>query len=299
MSNLLDFFIILLLLSIFAFLVFLFFKFKNSSENNFQSSQNFEEKIDLLSNEMSEIENKLISVTTPINELNRFLGGNVSAGRLGEWNLESVVKDIMPDGSYEFQKIINPETTEQVDCAVYSADGLIIPIDSKLYSGQFKNYQTTSKKTEQEKILKGLKTAILKDAEDIAQKYIRQNTTSNYAVLYIASEKMNDLVDMIEDLRQECLSEKNVLIQGPNTMAAFLDTVKIGHHYLNLNETASKVAEVVRKINKQFKSFDESTINVKKRLEASVKEVDELQTRINVLGRELARGSDELNENQK
>jgi len=299
MSNFLDLFIVLLLLSIFAFLVFLFFKFKNSNENNFQSNQNFEEKIDLLSNEMSEIENKLISVTTPINELNRFLGGNVSAGRLGEWNLESVVKDIMPDGSYEFQKIINPETTEQVDCAVYSADGLIIPIDSKLYSGQFKNYQTTSKKTEQEKILKGLKTAILKDAEDIAQKYIRQNTTSNYAVLYIASEKMNDLVDMIEDLRQECLSEKNVLIQGPNTMAAFLDTVKIGHHYLNLNETASKVAEVVRKINKQFKSFDESTINVKKRLEASVKEVDELQTRINVLGRELARGSDELNENQK
>ena len=299
MSNFLDLFIILLLLSIFAFLVFIFFKFKNSNENNFQSNQNFEEKIDLLSNEMSEIENKLISVTTPINELNRFLGGNVSAGRLGEWNLESVVKDIMPDGSYEFQKIINPETTEQVDCAVYSADGLIIPIDSKLYSGQFKNYQTTSKKPEQEKILKGLKTAILKDAEDIAQKYIRQNTTSNYAVLYIASEKMNDLVDMIEDLRQECLSEKNVLIQGPNTMAAFLDTVKIGHHYLNLNETASKVAEVVRKINKQFKSFDESTINVKKRLEASVKEVDELQTRINVLGRELARGSDELNENQK
>jgi DNA recombination protein RmuC len=294
MSNLLDFFIILLLLSIFAFLVFLFFKFKNSSENNFQSSQNFEEKIDLLSNEMSEIENKLISVTTPINELNRFLGGNVSAGRLGEWNLESVVKDIMPDGSYEFQKIINPETTEQVDCAVYSADGLIIPIDSKLYSGQFKNYQTTSKKTEQEKILKGLKTAILKDAEDIAQKYIRQNTTSNYAVLYIASEKMNDLVDMIEDLRQECLSEKNVLIQGPNTMAAFLDTVKIGHHYLNLNETASKVAEVVRKINKQFKAFDESTVNVKKRLEASVKEVDELQTRINVLGRELDRGAEEM-----
>ena len=296
MSNLLDFFIILLLLSIFAFLVFLFFKFKNSSENNFQSSQNFEEKIDLLSNEMSEIENKLISVTTPINELNRFLGGNVSAGRLGEWNLESVVKDIMPDGSYEFQKIINPETTEQVDCAVYSADGLIIPIDSKLYSGQFNNYQTTSKKTEQEKILKGLKTAILKDAEDIAQKYIRQNTTSNYAVLYIASEKMNDLVDMIEDLRQECLSEKNVLIQGPNTMAAFLDTVKIGHHYLNLNETASKVAEVIRKINKQFKAFDDSTVNVKKRLEASVKEVDELQTRINVLGRELDRGAEDLNE---
>ena len=296
MNNFLDFFTVLLLIGICAFLIFLFFKFRNSNESSFQSNKSFEAKIDLLSEEMSEIENKLISVTTPINELNRFLGGNVSGGRLGEWSLESIVQDIMPSGSYEFQKIINPETTEQVDCAVYSADGLIIPIDSKLYSGQFKNYQATSKKTEQEKILRGLKAAILKDADDIAQKYIRQNTTSNYAILYIASEKMNDLVDMVEDLRQECLSEKNILIQGPNTMAAFLDTVKIGHHYLNLNETASKVAEVVRKINKQFKAFDESTISVKKRLEASVKEVDELQTRINVLGRELDRGAKDLNE---
>lgn len=296
MNNFLDLFTVLLLIGICVFLIFLFFKFRNSNESSFQSNKSFEAKIDLLSEEMSEIENKLISVTTPINELNRFLGGNVSGGRLGEWSLESIVQDIMPSGSYEFQKIINPETTEQVDCAVYSADGLIIPIDSKLYSGQFKNYQATSKKTEQEKILRGLKAAILKDADDIAQKYIRQNTTSNYAILYIASEKMNDLVDMVEDLRQECLSEKNILIQGPNTMAAFLDTVKIGHHYLNLNETASKVAEVVRKINKQFKAFNESTISVKKRLEASVKEVDELQTRINVLGRELDRGAKDLNE---
>ena len=53
---------------------------------------------------------------------------------------------------------------------------------------------------------------------------------------------------------------------------------------------------MVRKINKQFKAFDESTISVKKRLEASVKEVDELQTRINVLGRELDRGAKDLNE---
>lgn len=296
MNNTFDLLVILLLIGIFGFLIFLFFKFKNSNENSFQSNQNFKEKIDLISSEMSEIEKKLISVTTPINELNRFLGGNVSAGRLGEWNLESVVKDIMPDGSYEFQKIINPDTSEQVDCAIYSADGLIIPIDSKLYSGQFNNYQATSKKSEQEKILKGLKNSILKDADEIARKYIRQNTTSNYAVLYIASEKMNDLVDLVEDLRQECLSEKNVLIQGPNTMAAFLDTVKIGHHYLNLNETASKVAEVVRKINSQFKAFDDSTVNVKKRLEASVKEIDQLQTRINVLGRELDRGAEKLKE---
>ena len=296
MSNFLDLFIVLLLLGIFAFLIFLFFKFRTSDESSYQSNQNFEEKIDLLSSEISEIESKLISVTTPINELNRFLGGNVTTGRLGEWNLESIVKEILPDGSYNFQAQINKETQDRVDCAVKTADGLTIPIDSKFYAGQYKQYQEASRDNERGNVLRDLRTAILRDADDIASKYIRQNTTSNYAVLYIASEKLIDLVDDIENLRQDCLAEKKVLIQGPNTLAAFLDTIRIGHHYLQLNETAEKVAEVVRRIKTQFDSFDKSTEAVTKRLEASIKEVSSLQTRINVLGRELNRGAEDLKE---
>ena len=67
----------------------------------------------------------------------------------------------------------------------------------------------------------------MRDAEDISGKYILQNKTTNYAILYIASEKLIDLVDKIPDLRQECLTEKKILIQGPNTLAAFLDTIRL------------------------------------------------------------------------
>ncbi len=275
-----------------VFFIFLKLRDQNTSEKN--KTHNLETKIDSVSKEINEIENQLVSVTTPINELNRFLGGNVTTGRLGEWNLESVVKEILPDGSYEFQKIINPESQDRVDCAVSTADGVAIPIDSKFYAGQYKQYQEAGQANARATVLRDLKTAILRDAEEIASKYIRQNTTSNYAVLYIASEKLVDLVDEIDDLRQNCLSEKKVLIQGPNTLAAFLDTIRIGHHYLQLNETAAKVAEVVRKIKTQFDSFDKSTEAVTKRLEASIKEVSSLQTRINVLGRELNKGSEEL-----
>tara|TARA_Y200000002_G_scaffold380881_2_gene393446 strand:- start:712 stop:879 length:168 start_codon:yes stop_codon:yes gene_type:complete len=52
----------------------------------------------------------------------------------------------------------------------------------------------------------------------------------------------------------------------------------------------------VRKINSQFKAFNDSSLNVKKRLEASVREIDQLQTRVNVLGRELDRGAEKLKE---
>ena len=274
--------------------IFLLYKLKDKNIQKENESSLLETKINSFSEEIKKINDELISVTTPINELNRFLGGNVTTGRLGEWNLESIVKEILPDGSYEFQANINPENQDRVDCAVKTADGITIPIDSKFYAGQYKQYQEAGQATLRANILRDLRTAILRDADDIATKYLRQNSTSNYAVLYIASEKLIDLVDEIENLRQDCLSEKKILIQGPNTLAAFLDTIRIGHHYLQLNETASKVAEVVRRIKYQFDSFDKSTDGVLKKLDASVKEVSALQTRINVLGRELNKGSEEL-----
>ena len=291
-----NFSIIGLIVSLFTLglVIYIFLKLRDQNVQEENKSSLMEEKINDFSEDIKRIGEELISVTTPINEMNRFLGGNVTTGRLAEWNLESIVKDIMPDNSYEFQYQINPQTQDLVDCAVRSADGIWIPIDSKFYAGQYQNYQEAKTKTERKRVLRDLRTAVLSDAEDISSKYILQNTTSNYAILYIASEKLIDLVDKIDDLRQECLTEKKILIQGPNTCAAFLDTIKVGHHYLQLNQTAAKVAEVVRKIQKEFRNFDSSTESVSKRLEGALKDVNSMQTRINVLGRELDRGASSL-----
>ena len=293
MINYLIFAILLLILGV---LMFLLFSLKNKNADEKGGNENLENKLNEVSKDINEIEIALASVTTPINELNRFLGGNVTTGRLGEWNLESIVQDIMPDSSYNFQDLINPESADRVDCSITTAEGFIVPIDSKFYAGQYQNYQSAGNDNDRKKVLRELRTAILRDAEDISGKYILQNKTTNYAILYLASEKLIDLVDKIPDLRQECLTEKKILIQGPNTLAAFLDTIRVGHHYLKLNETAEKVAKVVRGIHKEFSSFDSSTDAVVKRLDSALKDVQKLQTRVNVLGRKLEKGAETLEE---
>ena len=291
-----NLFMLIVSLGTLGLVIYLFLKVREQNIQESNQSSLMEEKFKTFSDDIKEIGRELVSVTTPINELSRFLGGNVTTGRLGEWNLESIVRDIMPDGSYEFQHIINSQTSNQVDCAVTTAEGIIVPIDSKLYAGQYRQYQDAGNDADRSKVLRDLRTAVLRDADDIADKYILQNTTSNYAVLYVASEKIIDLIDRIDDLRQECLTDKKILIQGPNTLAAFLDTIRVGHHYLRLNETAEKVALVVRNIQTEFNKFDTSTEKVLKRLEAALKEVNELQTRVNVLGKTLDRGADSLKE---
>ena len=291
-----NYLILLSLIFIIGILIYLLFSIKNKETVDQGGNESLQNKLNEVSNDINKIEIDLASVTTPINELNRFLGGNVTTGRLGEWSLESIVQDIMPNNSYKFQNQINNESADRVDCSITTSEGFIVPIDSKFYAGQYQNFQSAGSDVERKKVLRDLRTAVLRDAEDISKKYILQNKTSNYAVLYMASEKLIDLVDKIDDLRQECLTEKRILILGPNTLAAFLDTIRVGHHYLKLNETAAKVAKVVRGIQKEFNNLDISTETVIKRLDGALKDVQNLQTRVNVLGNKLEKGSESLEE---
>tara|TARA_B100001059_G_scaffold159104_1_gene158678 strand:- start:1356 stop:2243 length:888 start_codon:yes stop_codon:yes gene_type:complete len=291
MINYLIFISLVLILGI---LIYLLFNIKNGESIRKGGNENIQSKLIEVSNDINKIELDLASVTTPLNELNRFLGGNVTTGRLGEWNLESIVRDIMPNNSFNLQHQINPESRDLVDCAVTTAEGVIVPIDSKFYAGQYQNYQNAKTGTERKKILGNLRTEVLSDAGDISSKYLLRNITSNYVILYIPSEKLIDLVNQIEGLREESFTEKNTLIMGPNTLAAFLDMVRTGHHYLKLNETASKVASVVRGIQKEFSNFDANTNSVLKRLDGAMKDVQSLQTRINVLGNKLEKGAESL-----
>ena len=294
--EMLDILILPFFILISGMIIYLLFIIKNKDTIDKGGNENLKNKLNEVSNDINKIEIDLASVTAPINELNKFLGGSVKAGRLGEWSLESIVKDIMPEKSYKFQDQINPETRDLVDCAITTSDGLIIPIDSKFYSGLYENYQIASKKDDQRAVLKDIKNQTLKDAKEISKKYLLQNKTTNYAVLYMASEKIINLVDKIDGLRQECLTNHKILIFGPNTLAAFLDTVRVSHHYLRLNETAAKVAKVVQEIQKEFSNFDSSTESVIRRLDLALKDVQQLQTRVNVLGNRLEKGAETLDD---
>jgi DNA recombination protein RmuC len=291
-----NYLIFISLVFILGILIYLLFNIKNGESISKGGNENIQSKLIEVSNDINKIELDLASVTTPLNELNRFLGGNVTTGRLGEWNLESIVRDIMPNNSFNLQHQINPESRDLVDCAVTTAEGIIVPIDSKFYAGQYQNYQDAKTGTERKKILGNLRTEVLSDAADISSKYLLRNITSNYVILYIPSEKLIDLINQIEGLREESFAERNTLIMGPNTLAAFLDMVRTGHHYLKLNETATKVASVVRGIQKEFSNFDANTNSVLKRLDGAVKDVQSLQTRINVLGNKLEKGAESLDD---
>ncbi len=256
------------------------------------------EKLSNISSNIDSIKEATSSMSIPITNMNKYLGGNVQTGRLGEWNLESIVKDIMPNNKYYFQHLIDPDTQNQVDCAIETTNEILIPIDSKFYAAQYSDYQEATTKTDRDRILNSLKNSIFKDAESISEKYFVDGITSKIGVLYVPSEGLVAMVNLIEGLRESLLREQSILILGPNSLAGFLDSIRMGHEAVELNEKAELVAKVIGDIKEEFNNLNMSTIDLKKAVDGVSKKIDTYQTRINVLNRELNKGAEKLEESE-
>ena len=191
-----NYLILLSLIFIIGILIYLLFSIKNKETVDQGGNESLQNKLNEVSNDINKIEIDLASVTTPINELNRFLGGNVTTGRLGEWSLESIVQDIMPNNSYKFQDQINNESADRVDCSITTAEGFIVPIDSKSYAGQYQNFQSAGSDVERKKVLRDLRTAVLRDAEDISKKLGTVGTLANLRRVESANFKIDKAIDI-------------------------------------------------------------------------------------------------------
>lgn len=294
----------LITVALVSFIIFINFRNKDSSNLDIVKNELTDkfstslEKLSNISSNIDSIKEATSSMSIPITNMNKYLGGNVQTGRLGEWNLESIVKDIMPNNKYYFQHPIDPNTQNQVDCAIETTNEILIPIDSKFYAAQYSDYQEATTKTDRDRILNSLKNSIVKDAESISEKYFVDGITSKIGVLYIPSEGLVAMVNLIEGLRESLLRDQSILILGPNSLAGFLDSIRMGHEAVELNEKAELVAKVIGDIKEEFNNLNLSTIDLKKAVDGVSKKIDVYQTRINVLNKELNKGAEKLEESE-
>ena len=294
----------LITVALVSFIIFINFRNKDSSNLDIVKNELTDkfstslEKLSNISSNIDSIKEVTSSMSIPITNMNKYLGGNVQTGRLGEWNLESIVKDIIPNNKYYFQHPIDPNTQNQVDCAIETTNEILIPIDSKFYAAQYSDYQEATTKTDRDRILNSLKNSIVKDAESISEKYFVDGITSKIGVLYIPSEGLVAMVNLIEGLRESLLRDQSILILGPNSLAGFLDSIRMGHEAVELNEKAELVAKVIGDIKEEFNNLNLSTIDLKKAVDGVSKKIDVYQTRINVLNKELNKGAEKLEESE-
>ena len=116
---------------------------------------------------------------------------------------------------------------------------------------------------------------------------MQSGVTIDLGIMYIPSESLMQLIDSIDNIREEIFRDHRVLIMGPNSLAAYLISVHMGFRTLALNERASEIMQEFGKLKKEFENFGASTADLEKKTDAMLKAVNEHATRERQMGKAI------------
>ena len=196
-----------------------------------------------------------------VSNMNRLLGGVKTRGSWGEVALESLLGDILVPEQYEKQCQIKRGGSERVDFAVRmpGSEGkeVLLPIDSKFPAEDYLRYADAANAGDNasaEIYLKTFKESVMRQGRSIRDKYIGASTT-DFAVMYLPSESVYAEVvrdtNLMDRLRRDC----SVVPCGPSTMAALLNSLKMGFTTMKLQKSSKEIAKAFGDFKKQFETF--------------------------------------------
>jgi len=184
-------------------------------------------------------------------------------GVIGEYNLETLLKNVLPTGSYQMQYPFTDGTI--VDAVVFVKDK-IIPVDSKFSLENYNRLAEERDPLERERLEKAFK-ADLKNRIDETAKYVKPNEkTMDFAFMFIPHEAVyyDLLVTQVgavkvntRDLVEYAFKEKHVIIVSPTSFLAYLQTVLQGLKALQIEEQAVEIRKRVEDLGKHIGAYDE------------------------------------------
>lgn len=210
---------------------------------------------------VGEGQKQVMGFTEQLQSLQDILKNPKQRGILGEYYLETLLKNVLPTGSYQMQYPFPDGTI--VDAVVFVKDK-IIPVDSKFSLENYNRISETNDTTEKARLEK-LFANDLKNRIIETSKYIQpEQGTLDFAFMFIPHEAIYyDLLvgkvglDNDENLIQRAAGKYHVIIVSPTSFLAYLQTVLQGLKALQIEETAQDIIKRVNELGKHLKSYED------------------------------------------
>ena len=211
---------------------------------------------------VSEGQKQVIDVTKQLENLQDILKNPKQRGVLGEYYLETVLKNVLPPGSFQTQYKFKDGTA--VDAVVF-VKNMIIPVDSKFSLENYNRLLETKDEIEHQRLESAFRDD-LKNRIDETAKYIKPSEkTTDFAFMFIPSEavyydllinKIGAVKSNTRDLIEYAAGEKKVMIVSPTTFLAYLQTVLQGLKALKIEESAKEIVKRVGELMRHLSSYD-------------------------------------------
>lgn len=243
-----------------------------------QSFRLVQENLDEVSKGLGEMRN----LATGVGDLKKVLSNVKTRGIWGEMQLSQILSELLTRDQYDENVITKPRSKDPVEFAVkLPGDGgeiVRLPIDSKFpldtYSDLLEAYDSTNKE-QIDAAISTLKTRIKKCAKDISEKYIEPPFTTDFGIMFLPVEGLYAEVakcGLIEELQ----NTYRIMVAGPTTMAALLNSLQVGFRTLAIQKRSSEVWKLLSAVKTEFNTFGDALKKAQEKIKQADRDIEDL-----------------------
>ena len=231
-----------------------------------------------------------------VGSLNRVLTNVKTRGIFGEVQLAGLLEQVFTPEQYAVNVETVPGSGARVEFAIrlpgQRADGvpLWLPIDAKFPREDYERLLDAQDRADPvavEVAAKAIETRLRLEARSIHDKYVAPPHTTDFAILFVPTEGLYAEALRRPGLVESLQREYHVMLAGPTTLLATLNSLQMGFRTLALEKRSVEVWEVLGAVKTEFAKFGDVLAKTKKKLDEASNTIDQAQTRANVMARKL------------
>ena len=214
------------------------------------------------------------SLATGVGDLKRVLTNVKTRGGWGEVQLSSLLEQIFSKAQYKEQVQIKKNSSERVDFAVVlpgKNDGeLLLPIDAKFPMEDYSRLCSASEQNNLQEVeiqSKNLELRIKEEAKSISEKYICPPQTTDFAVMYLPVEGLYAEVIRKPALCETLQHKYKVMVCGPTTLTALLNSLQMGFKTLAIEKRSSEIWNTLSVFKMEFGKFVDLLSKTQKKID--------------------------------
>ncbi len=246
------------------------------------------QSFDLVSRQLESVQKGLGEMQTlaqDVGGLKKVLSNVKMRGGLGEVRLEMLLEQVLAPQQYEANVKTKKGSAEVVEFAIRlpgkeDENGFVyLPIDAKFPQEAYHHLTEAYELADPEAIetaSRNLDAVIRKMARDIREKYIDPPNTTEFAILFLPFEGLFAEVIRRTNLMEQLQREYGIMVTGPTTLAAILNSLQMGFKTLAIQKRSSEVWKVLGAIKSEFGKFGGLLEKAQKNLHTATNQLDEL-----------------------
>ena len=210
-----------------------------------------------------------------VGDLKKVLTNVKTRGTWGEVQLGTLLEQILTTEQYYAQVNINPKNSERVDFVVRMPgkdDGgeVFLPIDAKFPLEDYQRLVEASENGTKEDVdlaVKNIERRVKEEAKRINEKYIFVPKTTDFAVMYLPIEGLYAEVLRMPGLTEMLQQTYKIVVCGPTTLSALLNSLQLGFKSLTIEKRSSEVWNLLSVFKREFSKFVELLAKTQKKLD--------------------------------